>query len=70
MVTPRPDHVPLAFQAVEVLNQCAREIEEEERPIIFTVFQDPISLKRVPEPPAVKKLYRRYLRTKGTRLVA
>jgi hypothetical protein len=45
------------LNAADVLDRCARELEEQHAPIMFRVFKDPGTMERLPEPEKVKGLY-------------
>jgi hypothetical protein len=75
-VTPDPiqqqsdprNHYPLTnprLSAAEVLNKCAEEIEIEEAPITFKVFEAPHTMVRGEEPPEVLRIYEKYLRNRS-----
>lgn len=48
--------------ALQLFEQCAQEIRDEERPVLFRVFTDMATMERAHEPAAVLKLYARFLR--------
>ena len=49
--------------ALAVLERCAEEIVEEERPVVFRVFTDMTTMERAPEPPEVRRTHERFLRS-------